>query len=288
MEDNGIMLSSIRPLSRFFSQSWSSILLAALVTLTLAPVWGSAQSQAKPGSISAANVPPIVITAVTTTTTAPNTVTVEFSASDMTGDGITSFQFDIFFDPDIIVPTGPNFGCSTTGTITPASYFVLCNVTPADRLRVSVQDFLNTPMTGSGTILKVTFVTAPGADIGDISPLTFVPGSLRVFAAGIGEIPSSSVDGEVRIVGTTAADVVIVGRVLDASGRGLSKVRLVMVGSDGQPRYALTNAFGYYRFTNLDAGSTYVINVQAKRFLYAPKTVTATEDIFDLDFIPGQ
>jgi len=46
----------------------------------------------------------------------------------------------------------------------------------------------------------------------------------------------------------------------------------------------LTNAFGYYRFEDVGAGETYIVNVFSKRYSFAPQVVTVTEDLTDLNF----
>jgi hypothetical protein len=39
-------------------------------------------------------------------------------------------------------------------------------------------------------------------------------------------------------------------------------------GELGQPRYALTNQFGYYTFTNLPVTETYSVSISSKRFSF--------------------
>jgi hypothetical protein len=88
--------------------------------------------------------------------------------------------------------------------------------------------------------------------------------------------------------GPTAAESSISGRVTTASGRGIRNVVIqINGGSLTETRYARTNPFGYYRFTELDAGSTYVLNVSSKRYSFANPTrvITLNEDLTDEDFV---
>lgn len=276
------MFSSIR--SRIHA-----ILLGFAVAAALLPMNTLAQTEVKVSAEKPAAAPPIIVTAPTTTSITPNTFTLNFSASDMTGDNITSFQFDIIFDPNVIVPSGANFGCSSAGTITPASWFILCNVTPSNRLRVNASDFFNTPLTGSGTILKVTFQTAPTAAVGNISPLQFFPTSLRMFTTTLNEIPSTPVDGQVTLIsGTTAADVAVSGRVVNQGGSPISKARLFLRDSHGNTWIVLTNPFGYYQFQDIPAGETYVLAADAKRYTFQQRVITVGDAITDLDLVSDQ
>lgn len=69
---------------------------------------------------------------------------------------------------------------------------------------------------------------------------------------------------------TTAAAVTVGGRVVSANGRGLSNVLVTVTGSDlSEPRYAVTNSFGYYRFHNIQAGEGYVFTIRAKRYSFS-------------------
>jgi len=116
--------------------------------------------------------PTVNVTAPTALQFTPATFVVPITVDDVTSAGIFAFQFNIVYDPTVIEPSGANFGCSTAGTIAgTAGLSPTCNVLPDGTLRVSVSGA--NPMTGSGTILKVTFATTPTAVVGNVSPLTF-------------------------------------------------------------------------------------------------------------------
>lgn len=88
--------------------------------------------------------------------------------------------------------------------------------------------------------------------------------------------------------GPTAGNGTISGRVVDTSGRGVSKAEVVLVsaayGTEAQK--ALTTPFGYYSFDNIPVGQMYVLVVRHKRlkFKEAMKSVNMTDSIWDLDF----
>jgi hypothetical protein len=45
-----------------------------------------------------------------------------------------------------------------------------------------------------------------------------------------------------------------------------------MIDATGETRVAFTNPFGYFRFTDVPAGETYIFNVRAKRYSFSQAT----------------
>jgi len=89
-----------------------------------------------------------------------------------------------------------------------------------------------------------------------------------------------------QVFAPTAASVTIGGRVVNSYGRGISRARVSLTDSNGETRVALTNPFGYYRFTDIAAGETYIISVSHKYYEFAQPTrvLFAGEDLYDADF----
>src|SRR4051812_1139873 len=73
----------------------------------------------------------------------------------------------------------------------------------------------------------------------------------------------------VTALAPTAASVGISGRIVDSNGYGIAKVRVTLADGTGQARIALTNGFGYFRFDNIQAGATYIVEAFAKRYQFA-------------------
>ncbi|HKP69751.1 MAG TPA: carboxypeptidase-like regulatory domain-containing protein, partial [Pyrinomonadaceae bacterium] len=63
------------------------------------------------------------------------------------------------------------------------------------------------------------------------------------------------------------------GRIVDAAGRGIGNVRVEMVGPHGT-QVQTTTAFGYYRFTSVTVGETYIITPTHKRYRFVPASRT--------------
>jgi Carboxypeptidase regulatory-like domain len=87
------------------------------------------------------------------------------------------------------------------------------------------------------------------------------------------------------LTSTASTNVEVSGRVLTADGRGLKNARVVMTDSQGVPRTVTTSSFGYYSFSDIRAGETYVVAVVSNRYTFAPRIVQVTDNITDMDFI---
>jgi uncharacterized delta-60 repeat protein len=85
-------------------------------------------------------------------------------------------------------------------------------------------------------------------------------------------------------IAPTAANVSIAGKVTDTNGRGVSRAVVMLTGSRGSVRQTITNPFGYYRFTEVEVGQTYILNVFSKQYQFAPQVVMVMDDIEDLNF----
>lgn len=83
----------------------------------------------------------------------------------------------------------------------------------------------------------------------------------------------------------TAANAQVSGRVVDADGRGVSGASVSMLNQEGQVVWAMTNPFGYYRFTNVPTGQNYLVSARHKRYEFQPRTVSVNDDLTDIDFI---
>ena len=81
----------------------------------------------------------------------------------------------------------------------------------------------------------------------------------------------------------SAAGVSVGGRVMTAAGMPISMVRVFLTNADGITQVALSNAFGYYRFDDVEVGRTYLIEASAKRFEFVPRTISVIDELTDVD-----
>lgn len=82
----------------------------------------------------------------------------------------------------------------------------------------------------------------------------------------------------------TAANVTIGGRITTAGGQGISQVRVAMTDHNGILRFAKTNAFGYYSFSDVETGQNIVLEAQHKRYNFTAQIVTINEATENLNF----
>ncbi|MDQ3041616.1 MAG: carboxypeptidase-like regulatory domain-containing protein [Acidobacteriota bacterium] len=86
----------------------------------------------------------------------------------------------------------------------------------------------------------------------------------------------------------TAASANISGRALSTTRRGLPGVRLTLTGGNlTEPRYAQTNAFGFYRFVDLPVGVTYTLTIKSKKNTFVPpvQVITLLDNLDDVNFV---
>lgn len=94
--------------------------------------------------------------------------------------------------------------------------------------------------------------------------------------------------GSAEIMGPTAANVSIGGRVLTANGGGIRNAIVIISGGGlTQPRYANTGTFGFYQFDDLEVGDTYIVSIQSKRFTFTNPNIILTpkDNVADANFL---
>ena len=89
--------------------------------------------------------------------------------------------------------------------------------------------------------------------------------------------------GAYELLAPTAAPVTITGRVLSTAGRPVYGAVVTLTGEGGEPKRAVTNMFGYYRFEGVSGGEGYVLSVKAKRYSFRAVYVNADADVAGLD-----
>ena len=84
----------------------------------------------------------------------------------------------------------------------------------------------------------------------------------------------------------TSANISIGGKVLNANGKGIANVRVVLTDTNGLARVAVTNAFGNYKFDEVAAGQTVTLSVNSKKFTFVNPTqvLNVSENANDVNF----
>jgi len=87
------------------------------------------------------------------------------------------------------------------------------------------------------------------------------------------------------IVAPTAAEVSVGGRVTDQYGRSISRASVSIADSNGVSRTVLTNPFGYFNFSGVETGQSYVVSVASKRYSFSPQLINLSDSVSDLSFV---
>ena len=72
---------------------------------------------------------------------------------------------------------------------------------------------------------------------------------------------------------------------LISDGRGLRNAIVTLTDQQGTMRRAITSAFGYYRFDDVQSGETYIAAVTSKRYTFAPQLISVMDELTGIDFI---
>ena len=192
----------------------------------------------------------------------------------------------------------------TVNLTVPATTFTATDTAPGTVSSIRITAF---PTNVTTVIINGTTYTAasfpPGgvtvltnAAGNPIQPILFDPvnGGVNVDISYVA-IDNAGVESSITAIarvpvraGTTAGNATVGGRVLNDQARGAAHTIVLMIDQMGNVRSAITNPFGYFRFAEVEVGETYVIYVRHKRFSYQPQTVSLTDDLTDLDFVPQQ
>ena len=88
---------------------------------------------------------------------------------------------------------------------------------------------------------------------------------------------------QAAVLAPTAAEVTVGGRVLSSLNAAIPRAIVTFTGADGVTHAAATNNFGFYTITGLQAGQTYLVNVSARRYIFAPQAVCVVDNLAGYD-----
>ncbi len=196
------------------------------------------------------------------------------------GDGYHGVGSNGLRRPDPVCPAVVTFqGCSLTGTIFPSAA-VNCNIFPSSEF-ISINVFnggSTPPASGAGAILKLNFLVI--GTQGQSSPLNFVS-----FNFNEGDPASVTNNGSISLLPVTAAGVTVSGRLLTNLGRPVSRGTVSLTDASGNIRRAQTNTLGYFRFTDVSAGETYLIAATAKGYTFSSSLLSVMDQIADIEIL---
>ncbi len=213
----------------------------------------------------------LVATAPRVDARAGETVVVPITVGDTTGRGISAYQFELLYDPEVLEPAAEAF--DVAGSLSDG-YAVVVNAKESGRMIVVV--YGTRQLAGQGSLLSLRFNA-----IGPVGSTSRLEWSQLLFNEG--EIPFRSEDGLVSVA--AADEKVIRGRVLSADGNAISRTKVVIVDTTGNLRTSTTSSFGHFEFGGLTLGETYTVRVDSKRYRFAPQTISLTSNVAEVQLI---
>lgn len=191
--------------------------------------------------------------------------------------GEKRLKFSFAFHPTVL----------TDPVVTPvAGNSLIVDMSQVGNGRIGIDLDASSPLpAGTRRLLLVTFNVRPDAPVGTY-PISYVnsPIPFEIRDGNGALLPWWFEQGNV-VNGATAADVEVSGRVLTPDRRGLRNATVSMTGIDGTKRTVTTSSFGYYRFENAEAGGTYVISVESKRYRFSPRAIHVADALTDVNFV---
>lgn len=99
--------------------------------------------------------------------------------------------------------------------------------------------------------------------------------------------PAYTLRGGFRVAAAlapTAAPVWVGGQVLTPDGSGLRNARVTLTDTHGNVRSTVSGKLGYFRFSEIPAGETYVVRIVSRRYVFQTQVVFAGENLNNLVF----
>ena len=140
----------------------------------------------------------------------------------------------------------------------------------------------------SGNNYAFFFTTSVPLTVGQFVTATATATGTALAPQAVGDTSEYSDAAAVVLAPPTAASVTVAGRVWFGKNRGVSNASLYLTDSSGETRIARTNPFGYYQFTEVRAGETYVISARHRSYQFTPQIVTVNEELANVDFSPNR
>jgi hypothetical protein len=199
-------------------------------------------------------------------------VAVPFRLAALGGQGVTSYQFDVQYDPTVIAPQPE--AVDLTGT-NAANLLVVYNVIQPGLLKVAVYGAV--PANGDGVYANLKFTVTGAA--GSSTPL-----ALQGFMVNGPAIPILTQDGRLTVSGPVANGT-LTGRVLTAVGKRVVNATVVAKIAGGNRVTTVTDATGRFTFNGLTIGGVYNVSVTATGLVFRPQSVSIVDGVTEITII---
>jgi hypothetical protein len=199
-------------------------------------------------------------------------VSIPVSIGNLGDRSVSSYQFDIAYDPAVLSPA--NIAANLAGTLG-EGLSVDSNSPEPGLLKVAV--YGATPVAGDGVyanlVFKVIGVAGESTAI-RVTDFRFNDATDEVYAANGTLAVSPSPNS-----GT------LTGRLLTAFGKPVANTTVTLASTDGRLQTAVSNRSGEFRFGGLVRGETYTASVNSNNFVFAPMTVSIVDEVTTIDMI---
>jgi hypothetical protein len=203
-------------------------------------------------------------------------VDIPVTISGVEGKGVISYDLDVTYDPSVLEPVAE--GVDTKDTLS-ATRFITANPTEPGHLRVVT--FGAMPFEAGTALVTLRFNV-----IGDVDSSTSL--GFGLFRFNEGDVSTKLGGGSLTVTAPNAGQRTVGGRVLTTGGTAIAGARVTFTDTTGASRSVLTNNFGQFQLTDAPVGSTYTVTVSAKRYSFAPRTVSISSELTELDLIAAR
>ena len=205
-------------------------------------------------------------------------------------------QFGLHFDPTVLAISdisGVNVNPDITlGAGIPAGATLNVNAEDAANGNIGIVENFNRDIAaitaiplGGTRIARVRFRVLDGAEAGR-SRVTFDDTVLSRFTADTtGRSLAATYDQEGSVTVAALPSVSVSGKVTTPDGRSIRNATVTIVDQTGFVRTVTTSAFGNYTFDGVTTGEQYTITVASRQYRFAPRTVQASDNLVDVDFV---
>ena len=187
--------------------------------------------------------------------------------------GLIAYEFGLRYDPTVIQPQADP--ADLVGTVS-RGLIAAANIEEPGLLKVAV--YGPTAIAENGLLLNLRF-RAVGTS-GSVSPLAW---ERVMFNEDDQQIRAG--DGQIELSDAMPDQAEINGRLLNSMGLGVPNSRITITDTAGQSYSTISNGFGSYRFGGLKVGQTYTFNVESRRYLFTPLTVSLSDQLLTQDMI---
>jgi Calx-beta domain/Cohesin domain/Carboxypeptidase regulatory-like domain len=192
-------------------------------------------------------------------------------------------SFTVNFDPNVLMYVSTQIGSGV-----PSGSNIGLNSSQSGNGRIGVLvDSTNAFEAGTREVIKINFTIRNTAPYGTY-PIEFsgTP-TFQSVSSTAGVLLATKYRGGTAVV-VSDNSFTVSGRILSPEGIGVRnvQVRLSEGGLGGRPvQTVTTSSFGVFTFNNVPGPFQYVVSVSSKRYRFAPRTITANNNLTDIDMI---